>query len=174
MAQLLVEPEPGEKLLPAKSRPRLWPIVWLNLVCLDAPIVAVTWQWLFARSFHLSISMPVRLALFLTAWLIYLADRLADMWTLRTDDPRSLRQEFCRRHQTSWVVAIVAIAFVDFWIVVRQLDRSTIRIGLLLGAVSLLYLAVNYWLGKIWRAVPAKEICIGSLFAAGTVAGLSS
>ncbi len=28
----------------------LKPWLWLNLVCLDAPIVAITWQWLFARA----------------------------------------------------------------------------------------------------------------------------
>lgn len=148
------------------------PIVWLNLVCLDAPIVAITWQWLFGRSFHLSISMPTRVALFLTAWLIYLADRLADTWSLRINEPRSLRQQFCQRYQTRWFGAIVVLAIIDLWIISRHLDRAIIHVGILLGTFSLAYLAVNYWLGKIWRVVPAKELCVGSLFAIGTVASL--
>jgi hypothetical protein len=144
------------------------PILWLNLVCLDAPIVAVIWQWLFARNFNVSLSIPTRAGLFLTAWLIYLADRFADGWTLRAEDPRSMRQQFCHRHRRLWIAAITVIALVDLWIILRQLDRATVLLGTLLGAISIAYLAVNHWLGKIWRLFPVKEICIGSLFAAGT------
>ena len=148
------------------------PVLWLNLVCLDAPIVAVIWQWLFARSFHVSLSISTRAALFLTAWLIYLADRFADVWTLRAKDPRSKRQQFCHRYQRLWIAAITVIALVDLWIILRQLDRATVLIGTLLGAISIVYLAVNHWLGKIWRLFPVKEICVGSLFAVGTVMAL--
>ena len=66
----------------AKSRQQISPLVWLNLVCLDAPLVAVSWQWLFARAFQVPLTNSARLTLFLTAWLIYLADRLADSWAL--------------------------------------------------------------------------------------------
>jgi hypothetical protein len=148
---------------------RFSPVLWLNLVCLDAPIVAVTWQWLFARSFHVSLPVSTRAALFLTAWLIYLADRLADTCSLK---PLSLRQQFCQRYQSTWLFAIVVLAIIDLWIIPRQLDRATIYVGILLGALSLVYLAMNYWLGRIWRIVPIKEVCVGSLFATGTVAAL--
>lgn len=148
------------------------PVLWLNMVCLDAPIVAVIWQWLFARNFHVSLSIPTRAGLFLTAWLIYLADRFADGWTLLAEDPRSMRQQFCHRYQRSWIAVITVIALVDLWIILRQLDRATVLIGALLGAISIVYLAVNHWLGKIWRWFPVKEICVGSLFAVGTVMAL--
>lgn len=157
---------------PPEPRARISPIVWLNLLCLDAPFVAITWQWLFARSFGVSITASSRAALFLTAWLIYLADRLADTWALRLDDPRSLRQVFCRRYRGPYVVVIPSLALIDLWIVSRQLDRSTVHIGMMVGGFLLVYLAVNYWLGKIWRLFPAKEICIGSLFAIGTITAL--
>src|SRR5450432_2947799 len=52
------------------------PVVWLNLACLDAPLVSVVWLCLFARTFHSSVESVNCVALFLTAWLIYLADRL--------------------------------------------------------------------------------------------------
>ena len=148
------------------------PVLWLNLVCLDAPIVALTWQWFFARSFHVSLGSGSRLALFLTAWLIYLADRLADTWKIYGNEPLSRRQQFCRRYQIAFFVSIALLAGIDLWIIVRMLDHATIGIGTVLGAISILYLSINYWLGKIWRFVPVKEICIGSLFALGTVAAL--
>jgi hypothetical protein len=59
---------------PLDAGARYSPVVWLNLLCLDAPIVAVTWQWLFARTFGAHLNLSLRVLLFLTAWLIYLAD----------------------------------------------------------------------------------------------------
>jgi hypothetical protein len=164
--------ETGNECSPGEDAARISPFVWLNLVCLDAPIVAVTWQWLFAHSFHISLPISSRAALFLSAWLIYLTDRLADAWSLRRTDPHSLRQKFCRRHRRAWIVMIAGITIVDLWIILRQLDRATVLIGTLLGAISIVYLAVNHWLGKIWRLFPVKEICVGSLFAVGTVMAL--
>jgi hypothetical protein len=151
---------------------RITPFVWLNLVCLDAPIVALTWQWLFSRNFHISLTPWSRAALFLTGWLIYLTDRLADTWTLGENSSRSLRQEFCQRHQRAWIAAIAGIGVVDLFIIIHQLDRKTIHFGIVVGAISLVYLTVNYWLGKVWRFLPLKEICVGSLFAFGTVTAL--
>jgi hypothetical protein len=151
---------------------RFSPIVWLNLACLDAPLVAVAWQWIFARSFHIPLSPWVRIALFLTAWLIYLADRFADTLTLPKSAPNSQRQEFCSRHQREWMVVVAAIALCNGWIILRELDLATLLAGAVIGALALGYLAVNYWLGKIWRFFPAKEICVGLVFALGTVAAL--
>ena len=151
---------------------RTSPIVWLNLLCLDAPIVAVTWQWLFARSFHVPLANGTRVALFLTAWLIYLADRLADTWKIRGGEPLSQRQQFCQRHQIAFFISIALLAVSNLWVVSRMLDRATIKIGILLGIACVVYLSINYWLGKVWRFIPAKEICIGSLFALGTAAAL--
>src|SRR5205809_4020802 len=86
------------------------PTVWLNRVCLDAPIVAVAWLWLFARTFHVPLRIGNLVALFLTAWLIYLADRFADAISLTSSLPRSLRQEFCLRHRESWITTVALVA----------------------------------------------------------------
>ncbi|HSV64040.1 MAG TPA: hypothetical protein VLH83_11910, partial [Chthoniobacterales bacterium] len=37
--------------------------IWLNLVCLDAPLVAVAWLWLFARTFHIPFQIGNAVAL---------------------------------------------------------------------------------------------------------------
>src|SRR5437660_1218002 len=85
------------------------PIIWLSLLCLDAPLVAVAWQWLFARSFGARLPLSLRVLLFLTAWLIYLGDRFADTIRLPAASPISLRHRFCREHMVGWWVAIVVI-----------------------------------------------------------------
>jgi hypothetical protein len=151
---------------------RLAPSVWLNLVCLDAPIVAVVWLWLFARTFHLPVHLGNAVALFLTAWLIYLADRLADASSLQPGSPRSLRQEFCLRHREIWISALLLIAGFDLYVIWRSIAAGTFFAGAVVGVLALIYLVLNHPRGLIWRSLPAKEIAIGSLFTAGTLVAL--
>ncbi|MDQ6623592.1 MAG: hypothetical protein M3Y86_08930 [Verrucomicrobiota bacterium] len=152
---------------------RISPLVWLNLVCLDAPLVAVTWQMLFARSFGVAVAPGGTLALFLTAWLIYLADRFGDSLSLGKEMGMSLRQEFCLRHRFVWLGAIVVVALADTAVVLTQLDRSAVRLGAGVAAAALCYLLVNRLRPALWRILPLKEISIGFIFAAGTMVGLS-
>ena len=153
-----------------KSGQIAWrPLLWLNLVCLDAPLIAVGWKWLFARQFGVTMSASATYVLFLTAWLIYAADRLADAICLRPLDPKSLRHEFCLRHRRLWLVAIVLIALADAGIALALLEPALFRPGLVLGVVATLYLVINYWFNQVWQTVPIKECLVGSLFAAGTL-----
>ena len=151
---------------------RYAPIVWLNLLCLDAPIVAVAWQWLFARTFGADLNFALRALLFLTAWLIYLADRFADTVKLPPGSAISLRHKFCREHMIGWWVAIVIIFFLDVSLAVRSLDLQMLLLGGTLAALCALYLFVNHSLGGKWRPIPMKEKAIGILFAAGTTLGV--
>jgi hypothetical protein len=149
------------------------PIVWLNLVCLDAPLVAIAWLWLFARTFHVSLQIGNSVALFLTAWLIYLADRFADAASLKPDLPRSLRQDFCLRHREIWIATVALVAGFDAYVIWRTTALETFVIGALVGSLAVIYLVLNHPLGLIWRSLPAKELAIGVLFAAGTLVALS-
>ncbi|MGI8890555.1 MAG: hypothetical protein ACR2G0_07200 [Chthoniobacterales bacterium] len=144
------------------------PVVWLNLSCLDAPIVAVTWQWLFAYVFGAHLTPALRALLFLTAWLISLADRFADTIKLAPESPISLRHRFCREHIIGWWVAVVVIFCLDVGLALRSLDLQMLLLGGTLALLCFGYLFVNHWLGGRWRPVPMKEKSIGVLFAAGT------
>ena len=153
-------------------RKRVPPLVWLNLVCLDAPIVAVAWLWLFARTFHLPLRTGNGAALFLTAWLIYLGDRFADAISLKPGVPRSVRQEFCLRHREFWIATVALVAGFDAYVIWRTTAWETFLVGAAVGILALLYLVANHPLGLIWRSLPAKELAIGTLFAAGTAVAL--
>lgn len=144
------------------------PITWLNLLCLDAPLVAVAWQWLFARSFGAHLDLALRLLLFLTAWLIYLGDRFADTIRLPATAPRSLRHRFCQQHMAAWWIAIVVIFVVDTSLALRTLDLQMFILGATLAGICALYLFLNHLLGGKWRPIPMKEKAVGVLFAAGT------
>jgi hypothetical protein len=154
------------------GRLRYPPVVWLNLFCLDAPIVAVVWQWLFGRIFGAQLNLAVRELLFLTAWLIYLADRFADTVGLPPESPISLRHQFCREHMVGWWIAIVVIFLLDLSIAVRSLDLQMFLLGGTLAALCFLYLFLNHSLGGNWPLLPMKEKAIGLLFAAGTALGV--
>lgn len=149
----------------ARSYP---PIVWLNLFCLDAPLVAVAWQWLFARSFGAQLDWWLRVLLFLTAWLIYLGDRFADTIRLPAGAPRSLRHRFCQEHMVGWWIAIVVIFVVDTSLAFRTLDLQMFLLGATLAAACAVYLILNHLFGGKWRPIPMKEKAVGILFAAGT------
>lgn len=148
------------------------PLVWLNVVCLDAPLVALSWQWIFARQMGVSLPVAEQAALFLTAWLIYLADRLADSLLLDAGITKSLRQAFCFRHQKLFFAMTVMIALFDSALVFSRLDREIFVLGLFLGAIALFYLVINFVFPRLWQAIPLKEIAIGFLFAAGTLLAL--
>jgi len=149
------------------------PLLWLNLVCLDAPLVAICWQWIFAHSFHLSVPVGQRAALFLTAWIIYLADRFGDSVSLVTGQPKSVRQQFCLRHKSIWLVSIICVAAVDLIVVLQAVNHETAVPGAVLGAFTIAYMAINHAHSEIWETIPLKEFTIGSLFAAGTLLGVT-
>ena len=149
------------------------PLLWLNLVCLDAPLVAICWQWIFAHSFDLSVPVGDRAALFLTAWIIYMADRFGDSVSLVAGQPKSVRQQFCLRHKSISLVSIIWVAAVDVIVVLRAVDYETSVPGVVLGALTIVYLAINHAHSEIWEKIPLKEFTIGSLFAAGTLLGVT-
>jgi len=111
-------------------------------------------------------------ALFLTAWLIYLGDRLADSASLEPAGPQSLRQQFCRRYRATWISMIALVAGFDAYIIWRTSALETVLVGAVVGGLALIYLVLNHPLGLIWRSLPAKELVIGLLFAAGTLVAL--
>jgi hypothetical protein len=111
-------------------------------------------------------------ALFLTAWLIYLGDRLADSASLEPDGPQSLRQEFCRRHREIWIATVLLVGGFDAYVIWRTTALETFLVGAVVGVLALIYLVMNHPLGLIWRALPAKELAIGFLFTAGILVAL--
>ncbi|MEO6872451.1 MAG: hypothetical protein ABI233_09570 [Chthoniobacterales bacterium] len=154
---------------PAVAVPRSYsPVVWLNLFCLDAPLVALAWQCIFARSFGAHLTWPLRVLLFLTAWLIYLGDRFADSIRLPAGSPRSERHQFSQDHMVGWWIAIVIIFVVDAALALRSLDLQMFFLGGTLAVVCAVYLFLNHLLGGRWRPIPMKEKAVGVLFAAGT------
>ena len=100
-----------------RARPtRFW--LWPNLLSLDAPVVAVLWQILFARCFQAPIDAPAALLLLLTVWLIYTADRTLDAWNGACHSPR---HEFYRRRWRGLLPAWLAVFGLACWLAAEHL-----------------------------------------------------
>ena len=109
----------------------LW--LWMNLLSLDAPLVAIVWQDFLARCYP-SVLFPVgRWVLGLTVWAIYLADRLMDV-----RHPAALRESardgFYRRNRRSAKVLLAVVLLADALIALFWVRPSVFSNGLLVGA----------------------------------------
>jgi hypothetical protein len=98
----------GDVPAPFMERRPLW--LWPNLLSLDAPLVAVVWLWMFAKSWRVdSFSGTVYALVALSVWLIYVVDRLLDSQVAR-DSPgnQSARHLFHAKYRVPlWIGVIV-------------------------------------------------------------------
>lgn len=146
--------------------PQLW--LWPNLLSLDAPIVAVVWQLLFLRCFHLPVDPLPLVLLSVTVWLIYAADRTMDAFS----GERSTRRHRFYRENWRWLLPVwVALLGAAGWLSLTRLSPSMLHAGfLLLGAVALYFCAVHSAPSRVRGAWP-KEAAVGALFALGASLG---
>jgi hypothetical protein len=133
---------------------------------LDAPTIAVLWQILFARCFHIPLSAAAMIALGVSVWVIYATDRLLDVTSqpsLWLTKRHAFHRRYCRQMFGMVVAAIGALACVTAY-----LRPVVIESGLLLvGIVVLYFLGVHLLRESAQRWFP-KEVLVGILFAAGS------
>jgi hypothetical protein len=136
----------------------LW--LWPNLLSLDAPIVALLWQILFARCFHAPLSPLPSVLLVLAVWLIYAADRTLDAWTGSGVRPRHL---FYKRHWRALLPLWIFVLGAGVALAWTRLNRDVLYSGIALaGAVALYFLLLH--LGSFHKT---KEAAVAVLFALG-------
>lgn len=132
------------------------------------PLVPLGWALLIDRENGPPGSAIAQTALFLTVWVLYIADRLFD--TFRSNDLEKLppRHRFARRHRRG-LAAVGSILFVSLLtILVPKLDREILIAGIALGLLTLFYFLV-FRLRRTPSRFPAKEFVIGLCFAIGVL-----
>lgn len=147
---------------PSPTVPRPW--LWPNLLSLDAPIVAVLWQVLFARCFHADVNALAAALLVLAVWLIYAADRVFDAWNESSALPR---HEFYRRYWRFIAPVWSAVFAITGWLAWTRLPAALFERGVLLLAAVGIYFAVVHLLPRRFRCAWPKEIAVAVLFALG-------
>jgi hypothetical protein len=146
--------------------PKFW--LWPNLLSLDAPFVAVLWQILFIRCFHISAGALPAILLVACVWLIYAADRALDAWRGECGSPR---HRFCRAHWRVLLPVWMAVLGASAWLAVADLPEALLRRGFVLLAAVVVYLAIVHTSKRRvrppWSRVASKEAVVGLLFALG-------
>jgi hypothetical protein len=140
------------------------PWFWLNLLSLDAPLVALIWQDFLAHSYSTPLLLQGRCVLGLTVWAIYIADRLIDVRGPAADtEPPHHR--FYREHRPVWIAVLMAVIGADLLVTLLWLRPVVFVHGLVIAGASIGYLAIFTGAGNRWVFV--KNIAAAVLFSAG-------
>ncbi len=147
------------------GRPHWWQ--WPTILSLDAPAVALLWQWQLARVAHVTDSWPQALIVGASVWLAYVIDRWLEGWRLTPGQVQTQRHWFHQHHR--WPVAAVwltvltgTMAFSFAALTTRELVAGF----LLLGPV-LAYLLSHQLIHRTSRWRAPKELCVAVLLTGG-------
>lgn len=152
----------------ADPRKPLWLIP--NLLSLDAPLVAVAWLHIFAKTWRVDYLPWVAYAsLGLVVWLIYAVDRLLDISMLGPGEILHPRHEFHRRHQRKFKMLAIGAGVLTLVLVITGLPM-TIYGHAFVGAVMVSgFFALSLFSSQEPHEIPyAKNIVAGLAFAYGT------
>jgi hypothetical protein len=147
------------------GKPKWWQ--WPTVLSLDAPAVALLWQWLLARVAHTPLAWHHVVILGTAVWLVYVADRWIEGWRLVPEQVLTQRHWFYQRRRwpvfTVWLGGLGTALAVAF----TRLNPRELTAGFIMLAPVLAYLLSHQLVhrGHPWRA--PKELCVALLFAAG-------
>lgn len=155
--------------VPSAERKPLWLIP--NLLSLDAPLVAIAWLYMFAKTWRADyLPWATYISLALVVWVIYVTDRLLDASSIgRTDEGLRTRHEFHRRHRRVFAV-LAAIATVSALVlVVTGLATRIFGFALIGGSMVAGFFVLAIFSNPGPNEIPySKNIVAGMAFAYGT------
>jgi hypothetical protein len=158
------DPEPGSFV---PGQPQWWQ--WPTILSLDAPAVAVLWQWLLSRVGRVPLAWHHFAILGFSVWLAYAADRWIEGWRLAPEQIRTQRHHFYQRHRwpvaAAWLLALAA----DLVLAFRHLTAAEFEAGLLLLLPVFAYLLSHQLIHRNSRWRAPKEVCVAVLLAGGAV-----
>lgn len=84
--------------------------LWINVLSLDAPLIAIIWQAALARVHRVFLQPGCYVALGLTVWVIYMIDRVLDSFGKKEEHLLTARHVFYRRHRKLYMTVIIPVA----------------------------------------------------------------
>jgi hypothetical protein len=149
------------------------PLALWHLLSLDAPTVAVLWTCFIASANHVRLPVSSALAMALTVWMLYAADRLMDARLLDVNPVHhqdlEARHYFHHRHRSAFVAGIL-FSSVILAILLPRLGAEAIHLYLILGGLVCGYFILIHATAAqqiVAHRLP-KEIAVGLCFAAAT------
>ena len=155
--------------MPAEDRKPLW--LYPNLLSLDAPLVAVAWLQVFAKTWRLGYHpWEAYLCLGLAVWAIYVGDRLLDVSLLGGPGVKlEARHEFHNRHRKAFGIAVAAALVCAVVLVVMRMPMTIYKHLLLGGVLVGGFFGLSMLSSQEADDVPySKNILAGVTFAFGT------
>ncbi len=150
----------------AGAKPPWW--LWPNLLSLDAPLVAVLWQGLFALSAGARIPLAAHVLLGLAVWIIYVGDRLIDATRLDVRFPATERHLFYGRHRREFLVVVLFVAAGAAVVAGAVLPEALALRGVFLGLLVAGYFGYLAVIRRGAGVLVPKEVLCGIFFAVGT------
>jgi hypothetical protein len=139
--------------------------LWPNLLALDAPAVAVTWQVFLGHVAGVAVPPAASAVLALVVWAAYLLDRSLDA---RSGADLTDRHRVAGRYWLAWVVAAAAAVACAAAVAFAALPQEHVRVGFVVLGAAVGYLAAVHLLrAKNVLDRGAKEVSVGVVFAAG-------
>lgn len=147
------------------SAPSWWQ--WPTILSLDAPAVALLWQWQIARAGGVHLGFAPRFVLGASVWLAYAGDRWFEGWRLAPGSVRTQRHYFYQRWR--WPIAFLAAAVLaaDLGVAWSGLTRRDFLAGLILLGPVLAYLFSHQLIHRDRQGRAPKEACVALLFGGG-------
>jgi hypothetical protein len=121
--------------------PRIPWWLWINVLSLDAPLLAVVWQAALAKVHHVTLMPGCHIALGLAVWVVYMVDRVLDSFGKENASLLTARHAFYLRHRRLY--GFVIIPLVTIWMLkcaLFDIPAGLLGRGLELGFVVILYL----------------------------------
>jgi hypothetical protein len=147
---------------PNKESTPWW--LFLNILALDAPLVAIVWQHFLAANFKIEISTTETASLFFTVWFIYLLDHYFDSLKGFYTTQRHL---FVAQNQKI-TIAMITFTFTISICLCFSLSESLILGGIILiGFICIYLLLVHSSIANIKLKNNCKELLVGIGFGAG-------
>jgi hypothetical protein len=141
---------------------------------LDAPTVAALWTWFIAAANHIHLPLVSTLAMIVTVWMLYAADRLMDARLidapiassrLSNNEGLEARHYFHHRHRSVFLTGIL-FASIVLAALLPRLESDAIHLYLILGGLVFGYFILIHATSSAHRL--PKEIAVGLCFAAAT------
>lgn len=159
----------GSQVVPSEQRKPLWLIP--NLLSLDAPLVAVAWLYIFAKTWRVQyLPWIAYLALGLVVWIIYVVDRLLGA-TVNEGNFEKLeaRHLFHKKHQRVFRVLVGLAAFVTTALVISGMPVSIYSYAAVGGILVAGFFSLSLFSPAHSDDLPyGKNILAGLAFAYGT------
>jgi hypothetical protein len=154
---------------PPKAIGHAGPLALWHLLSLDAPTIAALWTWFIASANHIHLPLSSTLAMAVTVWMLYAADRLMDARLLNIDPTHheglEARHYFHHRHRSAFLAGIL-LASIALALLLPQLEPEAIHLYLVLGGLVSGYFILIHATRSAHRL--PKEIAVGLFFAAAT------